>query len=96
MTKAEFDAIKARAQVVVQFESGDLRMVVTAIGPDGKPVNPATISEQCDRECRALAEQIAYAMRDRAALVHWIDDSFDVDWFDSDTPAATAPQTEAS
>jgi hypothetical protein len=82
MTRAKYEAIKARAAAGLTGSIGSARITLICVDVFGNPINPDDLGAEAAAEFKARAEAFALAARDRMALVKFIEDGFDIQWPD--------------
>jgi hypothetical protein len=82
MTRAKYEAIKSRAAASLTASVGSARITLICVDLFGNPVNPDDLGTEAAAEFKARAEAFALASKDRAALVKFIEDGFDIEWPD--------------
>jgi hypothetical protein len=82
MTRSEYEAIKARAATGLTASVGSARITLICVDVFGNPIHPDALGDELAAEFKSRAEAFALAARDRAALVKFIEDGFDIEWTD--------------
>lgn len=80
MTREEYEAIKARTAAGTSGSVGSARVALFCVDVFGNMISPDDLGEEAAAEFKARAEAFAFAARDRAALVRFIEDGFDIEW----------------
>jgi hypothetical protein len=86
MKRTEYEAIKARTDAGLTATVGSARITMVCVDVFGNAIHPDDLGAEAAAEFKARAEAFAHAARDRAALVKFIEDGFEIEW--PDEPSA--------